>query len=66
MYMVQKKTNNNNNKRTGYVSSSIFKPSSSDTGDAGDMDNYLEHLARYDDEPEITSKPQVKHHATQK
>lgn len=67
MYMVQKKKDQTKKGGTGYVSSSIFKPSSSDTGDAeADMENYLEQLARYDDEPDIASKPQLKHHATQK
>lgn len=40
MYMVQKKKDQTKKGGTGYVSSSIFKPSSSDT--AGDVDPDVE------------------------
>lgn len=65
--MVQGKKKGN----AGYVSSSIFKPSSSDTGDAEpDIDDvYMRQsgASAYDNEARyINAKPQLRHHSTQK
>jgi len=56
-------------KCAGYISSSIFKPSSSDAGDAEvDIDDtYMQNAINYDDgEDEMQMRPQLRHHNTQK